>query len=251
MNSTHTDKQADLARLFQAQYADFTDDIPFFLESARRHGGPILELGCGTGRVLLELASTGFQTVGVDHNPAMLSRIDMRHAPDSPIRLVVADLEALPFDGPFRLIISPCSTIGYLDQAALARCLDSIRRLIALDGRLVMDLPSPHQPPLENEAIDPLEWFHEPNRGTDVQVSADQRLIDASLVDIDWHYDEMLADGHVQRHSFRRRYHLRDLTEMESILKLTGFSIEDAFGDYQRAAFSADSAGFLLVAKPQ
>ena len=248
---TQPPNQASLVRLFQAQYRDFTDDIEMYLELAAMHGGPILELGCGSGRVLLELARAGFSTVGLDHDLNMLLRIGNQTEMGQSVELVQAKLEDLPFSAKFGMIISPCSTFGHLNESQLLQSLAHARRLMAANGRLVVDLPAPTQSPLDEEDDDLLEWFHEPERGTDVQVSADQRMISASLFEIDWHYDELLPDGHVERHSFTRRYHLRDVAEMERILAMVGFAIEDAFGDYQRAHFTAASSGFILIAKPQ
>ena len=47
-------------------------DVPFYLDCARRFGGPILELGSGTGRVMIPLAEAGYEVVGLDLSPAML-----------------------------------------------------------------------------------------------------------------------------------------------------------------------------------
>ena len=60
------------ARFFDVEYADYDEDIPVLEAFARRTGGPLLELGCGTGRTLIPLARSGYQVTGVDMSPEML-----------------------------------------------------------------------------------------------------------------------------------------------------------------------------------
>ena len=58
--------------LYHAHHGQYQEDLPFWLKLANQQGGPVLELGCGTGRVLLPLARGGFQTVGLDNDLEML-----------------------------------------------------------------------------------------------------------------------------------------------------------------------------------
>ncbi|MGD8604269.1 MAG: class I SAM-dependent methyltransferase, partial [Anaerolineales bacterium] len=64
---------AAFARFYQAQYADYEEDIPYWLKLADRWGDPILELGCGPGRVLFQLAAVDHQIAGLDNDPDMLA----------------------------------------------------------------------------------------------------------------------------------------------------------------------------------
>ena len=50
-----------------------TEDVDFYVKVAKRSGGPVLEIGCGTGRVSLPIAEAGIDIVGVDFSPAMLA----------------------------------------------------------------------------------------------------------------------------------------------------------------------------------
>ena len=60
------------ARFFDADYAGYQDDLPVLQAYAQRTGGPLLELGCGTGRLLIPLAQAGYGVTGVDFSPEML-----------------------------------------------------------------------------------------------------------------------------------------------------------------------------------
>ena len=65
-----------LPLLYHAHHNRYKEDLPFWLELAARHGDPVLELGCGSGRVLLALAQDGYQVYGLDNDPGMLFHSD-------------------------------------------------------------------------------------------------------------------------------------------------------------------------------
>ncbi|HEY7615501.1 MAG TPA: class I SAM-dependent methyltransferase [Terriglobales bacterium] len=63
------------SQFYDQAYAAKKDlvDVPFYLDLAKRIGGPVLEMGCGTGRVLLPIARAGIEIHGMDHSPSMLA----------------------------------------------------------------------------------------------------------------------------------------------------------------------------------
>jgi SAM-dependent methyltransferase len=76
------------AKHYDAAYAKFAEkqvlvDAPFYLGLARQSGGPVLEIGCGTGRLLLAIARAGIEIDGVDNSPAML-RVLKEHLEGEP-----------------------------------------------------------------------------------------------------------------------------------------------------------------------
>jgi ubiquinone/menaquinone biosynthesis C-methylase UbiE len=64
VRASHPWADAQLARLYDA--FQFEADLPFYCDLARRCGGRVLEVACGSGRVLLHLVEHGFDVVGVD-----------------------------------------------------------------------------------------------------------------------------------------------------------------------------------------
>lgn len=127
-------------------------DVAFYLRQARQTGGPILELGCGTGRVSVPLQQAGFEVVGLDLSPRMLA-IARAKAPE--VRWVRGAMERFDLGRRFRLILIPFRAFQHLlevdDQR---RCLASARRHLARRGRLVIHLFDPRldlcvpEPPL-------------------------------------------------------------------------------------------------------
>src|SRR5436309_11235954 len=106
------------------EYAPFYDwenaqtvgrrDVPFWRRVAARSNGPVLELGCGTGRVSRPLARAGIVLVGIDRSTQMLARArtQILKSPNPQIRkslrLVRGDIRTLPFeDGAFPMVLAP------------------------------------------------------------------------------------------------------------------------------------------------
>src|SRR5512140_1166559 len=127
-------------------------DVRFWQQMARQHGGPVLELGCGTGRISLPVARTGVAVVGVDRSDQMLERARRRLARSrsaSSLSLVRADIRTLPFSGrsPFRLVMAPYGILqSLIDDADLTATLQSVSRVCrpgAIFGiDLVSDVPA-------------------------------------------------------------------------------------------------------------
>lgn len=117
------------------------DDVGWYRCVCLAHGGRALELGCGTGRILIELVAAGVDAFGVDRSLPMLKRLKT----DAAMRGLAAplaqmDLAALALDARFDVMLLPYSLITYLvDPAVAVRVLAQLRALAAVDASLVLD----------------------------------------------------------------------------------------------------------------
>jgi SAM-dependent methyltransferase len=127
-------------------------DVPFYLAAADRvAGGRVLELGCGTGRVLLPLARAGYAVTGIDASPAMLARCRSKlTAEPAEVRervvLHQSDIRAFDLDGrvSFALALAPFRVLQHLlTPADQLQCLALVRRHLDPSGRLVFDVFNP------------------------------------------------------------------------------------------------------------
>jgi SAM-dependent methyltransferase len=92
---------------------DYREDLPFWLALAAETGGPVLDIGAGTGRVTLALAAAGTDVVGLDIEPALLAALAHR-ARALPVETVVADACTFELDRRFGLIVAPMQTLQLL-----------------------------------------------------------------------------------------------------------------------------------------
>jgi len=113
-------------------------DVEFYLAQARGARGPLLELGCGTGRITLPLAAAGCDSIGADRSLPML-RVLRRKSPEQ--RAVCMDMRAPALRGPFARIFCPYSAFTYLvEEADQDRLLRWVASSLAPDGRFVLDV---------------------------------------------------------------------------------------------------------------
>jgi len=126
-------------------------DIAFWKRMASAAAGPVLELGCGTGRVALPLGRDGSTVVGIDRSAPMLdrARVRVRRARlQSRIRLVRGDIRQLPFpDRSFPLVVAPYGILqSLLVERDLTKTLAAVARVLTKKGtlglELVADLPA-------------------------------------------------------------------------------------------------------------
>jgi SAM-dependent methyltransferase len=124
----------------------YAADLPLWEELAERAGGPVLELGCGTGRVALHLARRGHDVVGLDSDPELLAVLAERAA-GLPVSPLEADARSFELDGPVPLILAPTHLLQLLadaeERAAALRCIAAaLRPAGLLAASILEELPA-------------------------------------------------------------------------------------------------------------
>jgi SAM-dependent methyltransferase len=94
----------------------YLEDLPLWRDMARRHGGPVLDIGAGTGRVAIDLARQGHEVVALDRDPELLAEL-ARRADALPIETVLADARAFALGRRFALVLAPMQTVQLLGGA--------------------------------------------------------------------------------------------------------------------------------------
>src|SRR6267378_2019276 len=124
-------------------------DVTFFVEAASKAGSPVLEIGCGTGRVLIPTARAGIDIAGLDLSPHMLRvcqerLLDEPEAVRSRARLIQADMRNFDLAQNFKLATLPFRPFQHLTTVSdQMSCLESIHRHLVKGGRLILDLYNP------------------------------------------------------------------------------------------------------------
>ena len=136
-----------IAHVYDAWSRTVVEDVPFYVEEAVRSGGPVLELGVGTGRIAVAVASAGIAVVGVDLSAGML-QIAREQAELAGVSALVelheGDFRKPPVDGPFPLVSIPFRSLLHMETDRDRReALRAARELLADGGRLVFDVFTP------------------------------------------------------------------------------------------------------------
>jgi len=233
-------------------------DVAFFVDEAKRSGGPVLEIGCGTGRVLIPTARAGIKIVGLDLSEHMLEqcRQSLAKEPDevrARVRLVHGDMCDFDVGRKFELATIPFRPFQHLetveDQLA---CLRSVHRALADGGRLILDLFNPRLEALVadnlGEEVDEKIEFSMPDGSL---VRRKYRIVDRDLfnqvVRSELIYYVTRADGTEERfvHAFPMRFLYR--FEAEHLLARSGFEVEALYADYDRSPFGSKYPGELIL----
>ena len=239
-------------------------DVAFFVDMAQQAGGPVLEVGCGTGRVLIPTARAGCEIAGLDSSPAMLSRCREKlsrepEAVRSRITLAEADMRRFQIDPPhgyqvgFALVTLPFRPFQHLlevgDQLA---CLACIHRHLAPGGRLVLDVfnPSLRLLVLNEEAPDLALKEPEFAMQDGSKVQRSHRVIgrdffsQVQIIEMRYHVSHPGGREEELVHRFRLRYFYR--FEVEHLLVRAGFEIEHLYADYDRSPYGSKVPGELI-----
>jgi SAM-dependent methyltransferase len=247
-----------IARYYDAENTDKNDDIDFYLELAAEHGGPLLDVGCGTGRVMFPLARAGYEVHGIDNEPAMLERAHdyLNVAPELRRKIKLHAGDVLTYDMPikFKLTLVPYNGLMHFhDQATQIAVLKKLRQWTLEDGLLVLDLPNAGDvfASQDTEAVTLERTFLEPETGHMVMqqsVSVLDRV--TQLMRITWIYDEITNDGTLKRTFAPLVLYYYFYNEIRLLLKLTEFELVDVYGDLDFSEFGEGAPRMLVVAKP-
>ncbi len=234
-------------------------DINFYVDLAREAEGPILEIGCGTGRVLIPTAQARRNILGFDASELMLSACRRRLTiePDDVQRKVLGlhhgDVRDFELHLKFNLITMPFRTFQHLitveDQLA---SLANIHHHLQPDGYLAFDIMNPS---LEHLIYDQYlnEFNEEPEmsmpdgRKVRRRFRINQRNLAEQFIDAEIIYYVTHHEGHVERlvHSFPFRYIFR--FEAEQLLARCGFSIHAIYSDFDKSPFGSKYPGELII----
>ena len=257
------DETPAAARRYDALHAEQTEDVAFYVDEARRAGGPILEVGCGTARVALAVAEAGVEVVGLDRSSHMIAvaRDKRRRAAPEVARrlsLVRADMRAFAFRSSFARVFLPFrvlqSMLTVADQlAALAAC----RAALDADGRLVFNVFDPRYDLLA-AGRSPLE-VTETGRavreedGT-VVVEKWTGWYDAigQLLHGTFLYERSDGSGETVERAFEPlvlRYFFR--YEIEHLLARAGYEVEALYGGWNREAYREQGQEMIWIARAE
>jgi len=232
-------------------------DVEFFVDAATESRGPVLEIGSGTGRVLIPTARAGVDIVGLDLSPHMLAvcrdRLRGEEAPvQSRVTLVQGDMRRFDLGRTFALITMPFRPFQHLVTVEeQLSCLRSIRRHLSQDGRLILDLFNPSMDALAGPEDDG-ERNEEPEFSTPDgrrvvrrhRLVARDRFNQVNQVELIYYVTH--PDGRRERlvHAFLMRYLFR--FEAEHLLARSGFAVERLYAGYDRSAYGSLYPGELI-----
>ena len=245
------------ADVYDDLYAYLTEDKDFYLEWARNSVGPVLELGCGTGRITIPIAQNGIDILGIDISPKMIeiAKAKLKETNvTSKIDLLIGDMRNFQLEQKFSLIIIPfrgfLSLLSVTDQI---NALNSIKEHMDKDTKLVFDIFVPKED-IISKSDNLLYYFKDVGHYSRIGYSEiwhktdydlyNQRISSKIIV------DEIGNKGKVVNRyykDFEIRYVHR--WEMFHLLSSCGYEIEALYGTFMYDSFDENSNEMVWVAK--
>lgn len=249
------DPYARLPELYDLEHASFQDDIDFYAGFIEAVGDPVLELGCGTGRLLLPISAAGYRVTGLDRSGPMLARA-RRHISERELEDLITlfhgsitDADQAP-GGPFGIALVPLNGFLHLPTAEVQRAaLVSVRRALDPRGQLLIDLFNPTAETLrtfDHAVIHEGTWTLPDGTRAD-KFTARRASHATQAIHTELWYDLTEPDGALRRiaTSYEMRYIHR--AELELMLELAGYAEWQIYGNYDLEPFD-DGSDRLIVA---
>ncbi|WP_017318305.1 class I SAM-dependent DNA methyltransferase [Mastigocladopsis repens] len=226
------------------------EDIPLWLNLARKYGEPILELACGTGRISIPLAEQGFQVTGIDISQSML---DVAKQKSSQVEWLEADIRDFKLEKKFALIILPYFLLmGLLKLKDIETCLDCVRRHLQPGGTLIIDVMNPSRKFLldllllsQKRFLDCI--FPNPEGKDNIVVTIERGYVVEQQILIEKLFYNIPGETEEVVDELKLRLYFPE--ELEMLLKYNGFTIERKFGDYDMTPFTSESPQQIVVCK--
>lgn len=238
-----------------------TQDVAFYRRAVEEFGDPVLELGCGTGRITMALAEIGKRVTGLDLSERMLERAARKRSALNKeererVHLVQSDMSKFELGEKFRLVIIPFRPFQHLLQVRdQMDCLERVRKHLKPGGRLILDV-------FQTDA----ERMHDPVHMRESSLvdykTADGRQVRIServaafhraeqINDVEMIYSVQHPDGRKERLVFAwpLRYFFR--YEVEHLLARCGFRVTAEYGDFNRTPIRDDSPEMIFVAEAE
>lgn len=236
-----------------------TQDVAFYVSAARKYGDPVLELGCGTGRITTAIADAGHRIVGLDISAKMLERaIEKRDAlrldAMDRVHLVRGDMTEFELGEKFRTVVIPFRPFQHLlEIEQQMNCLHCVRRHLAPGGHLIVDFfqtdpERMHDPIFKRESL--LTEYDLPDGrhiALSERVAAFHRGIQRNEVEMIFNVTH--ANGKPERlvMAWTLRYFFR--YEVEHLLARCGFRVEAEYGNFDESPLGDDSPEMIFLAK--
>ena len=246
------------------EYAPFYDwenartlgrrDVPFWRAIALEARGPVLELGCGTGRIAAPLGRAGVKLIGIDRSASMLA-IARRRVSRARLRrqvsLVRGDIRATPFpDSAFSAVLAPYGVLqSLLRERDLAATLGAVHRVLrpgaAFGVELVADLPSWAE---YQKRVSLKGWRARPGGAHVTLVETVRQDRARRLTIFDQEFTERRGK-HRHSHRFVLTFRTLSIPQMVRRLEKAGFEIMALRGDYRGGSWSPEAEAWIILSR--
>ena len=230
------------SEFYDLEYGLGQADVIFFSRMARQTGSPVLEIGCGTGRISIPIAETGIEVWGLDNSRNMLRAFQQKLKKlNESLNIKIVEGDALDFklDKKFNLIFFASNTFLHLDQESKLKALEIAANHLSDKGILVVDVFNPQVLGTKLDSMYYMNGYPIINNGRKFLVYAHSKHIPGEKkIIVDKKYYLAIEDGLVE--SLRTHFVINYITkgDLEQLAESASLKIVDIYGDYDFSSFS-------------
>jgi SAM-dependent methyltransferase len=240
--------------IFHLHHMKETEDIIFWTSLAEKTGGPILELGCGTGRLLVPLIEDGHRVIGLDIKYPALAylRDSLNETMRDHIQVFQSSMEQFQLDINFSLVFLACNTLSTLKGESRVAAYKVVYKHLHPLGIFAASFPNPaHLESLPTKGDAEIEeTLVHPATGNPIQVFSSWERSKATMI-FRWHYDQLLPDGRVSRDTVETEHHLVSLDQYVAELKAERLNPIQILGDYNHSDYDLFSPYVIVIARKE
>jgi ubiquinone/menaquinone biosynthesis C-methylase UbiE len=244
-----------IAPFYDIEHAQFGEDLDMYRNFAELSGGKILELACGSGRVLLPLVQDGYTVTGVDTSAAMLAiaRERLRESGLSGrATLAQQDVSALKLDHKFRLAFIALGSFGHIvTRKSQQLSLAAVRAHLSPGGTFILDISNADARYMENLGSHMLHQgtWHRDDGTLLTHFVSPTSATNSHLLELTHFYDQHSQGGAVHRTTVTTHLYLFERSEIELLLEQAGFVVKNVYGDYDFGAYQLESPRMICIAE--
>jgi ubiquinone/menaquinone biosynthesis C-methylase UbiE len=229
---------------------DGRQDVDFWTKRVLQYGGDCLEICCGTGRLLLELAAIGVEAHGLDYSQSMLDEAHKKAAERGlDAHLQSGDMRDFDFKRTFSSLLIVSNAFGHLYTLEdVQRHFTSVKRHMGMHSRYMVDMFVPRLDLLLEKCRRLMANFTDPADGHTVTVYEESRYDHAAQVKHNrWFYEKQGATQRIEVLPLRIYFP----QELDALLTLSGFRIVEKLGDYDGSPFGDGAPHQLIICELQ
>ena len=244
-----------IAPFYDIEHAQFDEDLELYRSFAELCTGPLLELACGSGRLLIPLAREGYTLTGVDTSEKMLSLAHEHLEQEqltSRVTLVKQDIRELHLSQKFALAFVALGSLAHFtSRKAQQQALAAVRRHLNKGGTFILDIGNTDARYMENLSG---QLLHQGTWRSDDGTLLTHMVSPASshtrhLLELTHFYDQHAQGGPIKRTVVTTQLYLFERGEMELLLEQAGFVVKDVYGDYDMEPFTLESQRMIFRAE--
>jgi SAM-dependent methyltransferase len=254
MDVQPSDQFSVVAAFYDLDLEGYDDDIAMYRSLAVERAAPVLELGCGTGRVAVPLSQAGLDVTGVDVSEAMLTHARERAAAEgvTTLTLLQDDMRELDLDRRFGTVLIPLGGLQHMESVDdLVEALTTVAEHLEPDGIAVVDIEAPYPDDLTPGPQPLIEhWTREADGDSVTKLVSVEPEPSVQLKHVSWHFDVQPAEGPMQRYSEQFALRVISAGELELAARLAGLSVSGWYGDYDLGHVDDGDERIVAILEP-